>query len=324
MNEINPNDFIADMMRFASSANSPELIINQILEYMCLERKSDRAYIFEDNLDGTYDNTYEYCRPGVTAEIDNLKNVSSEDGIYLWFEEFEKYNNILIYDLEEYKKISEPIYNVLKPQGIQTLVAGPIVVNGKNVGFYGVDNPPREFLEEISELIGVIGFIMDMMLRIRDNMKAIEESSKRDPLTGCGNRKAMEWAYENRFGGASSLSIVMCDLNGLKAKNDLEGHKTGDKYLCEAADVLCECFGKDSVYRVGGDEFVVIKLSETVDSMEKKIRTLREKSKERKVSMSIGFEFRDSFEEGFSHILHDADEKMYAAKAKYYETLEAN
>lgn len=75
MEKINHEEFITEMIRYASSAESPDRIINQILQYICQNLRSDRAYIFEDNLDGTYSNTYEYCREGVSAEIENLQNV---------------------------------------------------------------------------------------------------------------------------------------------------------------------------------------------------------------------------------------------------------
>ena len=78
MAKINHEKFVTDMIRYASSAESPDHIINQILEYICENLQSDRAYIFEDNLDGTFDNTYEWCREGVTKEIDNLKRVPYE------------------------------------------------------------------------------------------------------------------------------------------------------------------------------------------------------------------------------------------------------
>ena len=58
----NYEKFITDMIRYASSAESPDYIIQQIIKYICENLDSDRAYIFEDNLDGTFRNTYEWCR----------------------------------------------------------------------------------------------------------------------------------------------------------------------------------------------------------------------------------------------------------------------
>ena len=47
---------------------------------------------------------------------------------------------------------------VLKPQGIRTLVTGPLEVEGKYVGFFGVDNPPVGYLSEVSELLRLISY----------------------------------------------------------------------------------------------------------------------------------------------------------------------
>ena len=85
MEKINHEEFITEMIRYASSAESPDRIINQILQYICQNLRSDRAYIFEDNLDGTYSNTYEYCREGVSAEIENLQNVPYDGMLEAWF-----------------------------------------------------------------------------------------------------------------------------------------------------------------------------------------------------------------------------------------------
>lgn len=224
MEKINHEEFITEMIRYASSAESPDRIINQILQYICQNLRSDRAYIFEDNLDGTYSNTYEYCREGVSAEIENLQNVPYDGMLEAWFTEYEKSHNIIIYDMEQYRSISEAMYYLLKPQGIQTLVTGPIKINEKYIGFYGVDNPPVEYMDNISILINMMEFVISMMIRLRDYSHELEQNAIHDQLTGCKNRTALAWAYNNDFDASQSVGIVMCDLNGLKRMNDSKGH----------------------------------------------------------------------------------------------------
>ena len=123
---------------------------------------ADRAYIFEQNDRGTFDNTYEWCKAGVSKEKDNLQDVPYEGIIEAWFAQFQESNNVIIHDIEECKKTSEAIYERLKPQGVNTLVTRPIKINGKMVGFYGVDNPPEEKLHEISNLIDMIEFMISL------------------------------------------------------------------------------------------------------------------------------------------------------------------
>lgn len=108
------------------------------------------------------------------------------------------------------QKTSAAIYERLKPHGVNTLVTGPIKINGKTVGFYGVDNPPEEKLHEISNEIDMIEF----MIRLRNNADALEHSALYDQLTDCKNRKALDWAYTEKLEKYFPLAVVMCDLNG--------------------------------------------------------------------------------------------------------------
>ncbi len=50
----------------------------------------------------------------------------------------------------------------------------------------------------------------------------------------------------------------MCDINGLKNVNDTQGHLAGDRFLKTGCGIICEIFSHSPVFRVGGDEFVVI------------------------------------------------------------------
>ena len=70
--------FITDMIRYASSAESPDYIIQQIIKYICENLIPTGHIFFEDNLDGTFRNTYEWCREGVSEQIDNLQRVPYE------------------------------------------------------------------------------------------------------------------------------------------------------------------------------------------------------------------------------------------------------
>ncbi len=317
---INHEKFIADMIKYASAAESPEHIIEQILQYIGENLQSDRAYIFEDNLDGTYGNTYEWCCDGVTREKDNLQNVPYDGVLDCWFAEYEKSHTIMIRDIESYKQVSTSLYEVLKPQGIRTLVTGPIEINGKYIGFYGVDNPPLALMENISVLITMMEFVISMMIRLRDNAKELERIAVIDQLTGCRNRNALRWAYDGDYDKTKSITVIMCDLNGLKKVNDGKGHEAGDKYIRDAAEAMMACFAPKDVYRVGGDEFVIALLDADPLSVEQKIERLKLYAEFKNVSISCGVAFRHIGKEPFENILREADKKMYIEKQQYHNT----
>lgn len=307
--------FIADMVRYTTSEEEPDKIMNQLVEYIGEKMHSDRAYIFEENENGTFDNTYEWCRDGVSPEKDTLQNVPYEGVIEVWYEQYKKEGPIRITDLEEYRHTSQKIYDILKPQGVRTLVSGPLVVKGKMIGFYGVDNPPEELIEDISELIQMMEFVVSFMLRMRNNVRNLEYTALHDQLTGCMNRQATEWIYRKEYDHDASFGLFMADLNGLKVINDSLGHDAGDRYIMTSADVMKKHFGKDNVYRLGGDEFIAVLTGMKQELFEDMVRKTEE---ELGTSASVGSVFVPVMNRDFDSLLKEADEKMYEKKKKYY------
>ena len=59
-------------------------------------------------------------------------------------------------------------------------------------------------------------------------------------------------------GEAKPFALVVCDINDLKRVNDTQGHHAGDEYIRSACHVICEIYSHSPVFRVGGDEFVVL------------------------------------------------------------------
>ena len=311
----NYETFITDMVRYSSSEENPDKVLTQLVQYIGEKLHSDRAYIFEENSHGTFDNTYEWCKEGVSKEIDNLQNVPYEGIIEIWYEQYKKFNNIVIHDIEEYRKHNEAIYDLLKPQGVNTLVAGPIVIKGKMVGFYGVDNPPKELLNDIADLIGMMEFVVSFLIRLRDNAKNLEYSSLHDQLTNCKNRKALDWVYSMKHNTNKSLGVVMCDLNGLKEINDNQGHDAGDRFILRAADTLKSVFGDEQVYRIGGDEFIAVLTDIAKKDFEEKhnLACIRLGT-----TASIGVVYKDKMDTDFDSVLKIADAEMYKQKNDYY------
>ena len=312
----NYEKIITEMIRFSASEDDAGDILNHLMQYIGVNSCSDRAYVFEQKENGNYANTYEWCRPGVEPEIDNMKDLPADLMNNTWFRLFRKYNNIEIVDVEEYRPNSEEIYQLLKRQNIHTLVAGPIRVEGQIIGFFGVDNPPKEAIQNLSELFKMMEFILSMMIRLRNKTNAIEESALHDQLTGCKNRKALTWAYDGEYDESKPFTVIECDLNGLKEVNDKQGHEAGDRFICRTADLLGEIFGKDNVYRMGGDEFAVV----LAEMSREEVDALMEISKiQIGTTATMGVAHAPVMDMSFDKLLHDADMEMYRLKDLFYQ-----
>ena len=136
---------------------------------------------------------------------------------------------------------------------------------------------------------------------------------KYDPLTGVFNRSvfAHDMAGLNH---KSNVGVLSFDLNGLKAINDRLGHEKGDYYIVESAHAIDRSFGEAGrLFRIGGDEFVVIMTNTTEAAVRKKIDSFKKACEGTDISVACGYSFIENVSDS-SQILRDADQAMYKNK----------
>lgn len=148
--------------------------------------------------------------------------------------------------------------------------------------------------------------------------------STMDALTQLKNRNAFDVDLENLNASHNKkgICILVADLNYLKKVNDTLGHQSGDEYIQLAADVLRNLNSDHTTaYRIGGDEFSVLLIGMSHESMEPVIRSMEASFESRKpdwninTAISIGYALFDSGQDRSLHdTFHRADEMMYHVK----------
>ena len=143
--------------------------------------------------------------------------------------------------------------------------------------------------------------------------------TEKDSLTGLLNRQAFYASIEND--ARSINAMVSIDMNGLKVINDTEGHAAGDKAL----ETIALCFlqsaaSKQSVYRIGGDEFVIICRWASEDDVKALIDRIRKNVSKTKYKCAIGYSYAPNGAAAIDEMLKESDEKMYADKSAFYAT----
>ena len=305
-------------MKEAISADTPDESINIILEHMGKILCGERTYLFEQNENGGDDNTYEWCAPGIHPEKENLQNLPPEVCAN-WYRCFEDGKVIVIRDLEDIKE-SDPLqYENLKRQGIHSLVVVPLYYNGEVIAFYGVDNPPPMFLDYSHDMLEIIGSFLISCLKRRKLLTKLFELSYTDALTKLGNRFALS-EYVKRINQTQSVLVVYCDITGLKRVNDLQGHEAGDMLIRNACECLRQVFKGYGLFRIGGDELLVICPDITREAADKQVAKLRSTMKEHSVNVAVGKVWLEEMGNDLEHSVIEAEKRMYEDKAEYYKT----
>ncbi len=289
--------------------------LNRLFEIIGNYYQAERTYLFEiDYEQMSTSNTYEWVGEGITAQLENLQNVPME-AVRPFLDMFEEQGMFYISDLDKDLSPESSTYQILRAQGIRSLLAVPVVKDDEIVGFLGVDDP-KVNIRDFDLLTSVLYFIQNDLEK-RRVMEQLERLSYEDTLTGLNNRNrynVVRTAMKKK--APRKLGIIYMDLNGLKRANDTMGHDYGDKLIRRTAKILKDIIGDDA-YRIGGDEFVAICADIEKSDLEEKTALLRQRMDEDKIMVSIGTSWRD---EGV-HIkeqLHEADQRMYEEKKIYY------
>ncbi len=166
-----------------------------------------------------------------------------------------------------------------------------------------------------------------MVKREAEHEKELNEAraaAYTDPLTGVKSKAA--YAERERYfeesvadGDAENFAVVVCDINGLKQVNDSMGHKAGDKLIKDACRMICELFKHSPVFRVGGDEFVVILTGQDferrLEIMEDMNRRVEYNKRNYQVVIAVGMsEYVPDADKNYHEVFERADALMYVRK----------
>lgn len=189
---------------------------------------------------------------------------------------------------------------------------------------------PERQMEDLLEheplvqlLSRLLGMILDADLERTEAARTLERAelaAETDALTGVLNRRgwdrvcALEEARLRRFGDPTSVLVI--DLDGLKAINDELGHAEGDRHLAAAATALRSVVrDADHLARTGGDEFAVLATRITPDEVDQLVGRIREALASAGTAASIGTApYRIGA--GLTAAIEEADAAMYQDKAE--------
>jgi diguanylate cyclase (GGDEF)-like protein/PAS domain S-box-containing protein len=244
----------------------------------------------------------------------NISGWNQEDAYLKPFEE--------IFDLRNAvngKIVSNPIKKVLKTGKTIELADNTVLLN-KQGDLIPIADSAASIRDDTGHGYGVVMVFRDVT-QTKKQQQRILYLSYHDPLTEIYNRRFQEEKMVKlNKESMLPLTIIMGDVNGLKVINDVFGHKTGDRLLKEVAKIMQFTIKKKGIAaRWGGDEFLILMPKTNVEQAQDMIQTL-EKSFETnsllplQISVSLGFDVRQSMNEPMHQSLQKAEEQMYHKK----------
>ncbi len=148
--------------------------------------------------------------------------------------------------------------------------------------------------------------------------RQLEYMSNYDGLTKVYNRSKFENDVASfSFEGLKSLACVYMDAIGLHEINNHLGHKSGDEMLCLIADTILRHFVGDDVYRIGGDEFVILSFDKSHSDIVHSVECVKDELHYKDYEISVGIMWDNSCDD-LQDIINQAEEKMREDKNRYY------
>lgn len=160
------------------------------------------------------------------------------------------------------------------------------------------------------EIVAVQGIIRNVEAAVMKR-EELEYESRHDELTGVLNRRAFNEALDRL--SQKAIGLIVIDLNDLKKINDNEGHSAGDLLLQKVGFLLQEL--STDVYRIGGDEFVVLTDNMQQDELLNLTALVRNKFEVNHVSAAVGVAWEERLID-FTNLYNQADQNMYEQKRK--------
>ena len=216
------------------------------------------------------------------------------------------------------EKIDEVIYIHYEPTQINNF--NVLVMTEREVAL-GESKAVRNRLYTMAIVIGVVMFLYmaGLTIYLLKAYKQVKKLGNEDQYTGLLNRNAYEQYVQSSHQEVfEHITCLYIDVNGLHEVNNIYGHEVGDKMLRLVADTLSDKFKTDQVYRIGGDEFVVLGLDPDKEKYELKIKEAKDIIEKHDYSISYGIKSYEN-EKGLNRIIRETDELMLKQKRAYYK-----
>lgn len=303
------NDVIAIGMREADSSVG----LQKMLAHIGRSLQAERVLIFEEQ-GSRVSATYEWHQEDLQPVAHTVQHIPI-NSLRPLYAKFDTKQMAIIEDVQSFLRDNPGFTPYIS--GVRRLVSGHLTQSGRSLGFTEVINPSALAFKSAGLLLSTLTLFLASMLRNRDTFRSLERLSTTDQLTGAGNRRGFT-EYIRAVPDGIFLAFIFGDLNGLKRINDTQGHEAGDHLLQQAVRHMKALSGDNAVFRMGGDEFMVIARNASEQQAQQLVRELLARYRSSGISMALGVVVCQTPIANIDEVLSQADREMYTDKERIY------
>ena len=240
--------------REANINDKLETAISKGLAKLGTDLAADRVVVMEG--EGQYaKNTYSWTLPGLASAQKEQQKIDVAT-LKVKLQEQLNHDSLFLTDQAEIaKRFPEIVATYDSDYQLENVLLAPFYESGRVSGAVVVEDLDASLNMDFNNLIELTADFVGAKVMGRK----LEQQRDTDVLTKLNDRHPYlaKLNYYKKVKASRSIGVAFMDLNGLKEANDELDHDAGDELLISAGQIISQAFGRDYVYRVGGDEFVV-------------------------------------------------------------------
>ncbi len=278
--------------------------------------KSRSAFITD-----SYEEECHYIRPEKAADKLNPDEIRYLNNKLLYYTSVTRktrgaslYNSVIKADKTTRREMPD-LYDFMAAHNIKLIIYCIILNESSNTYILGALNPKNRYA---GELLNKISACFSMALYNRNHLEITHQMAFKDSLTGVKNR--MAWSVDRKTNNYKDVkyTCVYIDANELNLYNNKHGHAAGDQMLKFIGEVLRKYFFDSDIYRMGGDEFLILNKTVTDAEIDERLSKAVNDIEEMKYHIAFGVK-QSSDNETLEETVNAAEKQMYKNKAFYYQ-----
>lgn len=273
-----------------------------------------KAFLFDD----TPIHFYCWTPDGMTYDTDRVIPNEDRQKLRGWFKDLASRGHpVFIANTADWPDLDSSIKEHMHRAHIHNVAAMAFFMPGNRIGAIVLENIHPDAREQADELLRLAGSFLLVLLKGRDHIYQMRNHSFIDQMTGVSNRNAFD-AYQQHVNCQVSMGVLFADINNLKKTNDEEGHASGDRLICHTASILQQYRHGGEVFRIGGDEFVIIWQHVEEWDFYQACCQIRRQIASQNLNIARGYHWVPEAVQGLPPVLQIADEHMYEEKRRYH------